>query len=107
MIKINIETISFETIEDSNLNENYPNSGLFMVKVANGTNDLRYVNKNDIYNNYVMPESVFNEVFESQKIVDSFDELKIDCEIDEIIKVPAKYDGDFILEFARILLNRK
>lgn len=104
MKTINIETIRFDDVAKSNECKNYPYSGLFMVKVANGTNDLRLVNKNDLYNNYVCPESIFNDVFELQEKPKTIEGLN---QTAELVQESIKYEGDFILEFARILLNRK
>jgi len=104
MRTINIETIRFDTTSESNQCKNYPNSGLFMVKVANGTNDLVFVDGRQEYVIYVCPENVFNNIFAIKKTSDSVEELKPS---NELIQESIKYDGDFILEFARILLNRK
>jgi len=104
MRTINIETIRFDTTSESNQCKNYPNSGLFMVKVANGTNDLVFVDGRQEYTIYVCPENIFNDIFEHKKTSDSIKEL---IPTNELIQEKIKYEGDFILEFARILLNRK
>lgn len=90
MKTINIETINFQTVKEASLNENYPNSGLFIVRIKEGTNDLRFVNKKEDFNFFITPEPIFDDVFQV------FETLEKE-----------KYEGDFILEFAKILLNRK
>jgi len=78
---------------------------MFLVRVKDATSDLRCVNKDDIYNFYIMPESIFNDVFESQE--KQPESVEIPEQTTELIQQPIKYDADFILEFARILLNRR
>jgi len=100
MRTINVEVVNFETFEEANENKNYPNSGFFMAKVKEGMNDLRFVDKSVKHNHCIMPESVFNGVFGTAEIVKPL-------EAEQVISTDNKYDGDFILEFSRILLNRK
>lgn len=100
MKTINIETIVFDTFEEANENKNYPNSGFFMTKIKEGTNDLRFIDKSVKQNYCIMPESVFNGIFGNLEVIKPL-------EIEPIIHKENKYDGDFILEFSRILLNRK
>jgi len=100
MKTIEIHTIEFETGIEASENKNYPNSGLFITRIKGGMSDLRFVDKS-ISNNYcIVPESVFNGVFNTKEVT----ELPL---MQEIESVNQKFDGDFILEFSRILLNRK
>ena len=94
--KVKIHYIDFDHSDDAMKNINYPNSGLFIVRVKKAGSDLRFVNKSVELNYFIAPESVFNAVVDVEDI---------GLPIEEIIEY--KYDGDFILEFARILLNSK
>lgn len=100
MKTINVEVINFETFEQANDNNNYPDSGLFISRVIEGHNDLRFVDKSMKHNVLIAPESVFNGVFGKTE------EIK-PLGLEPIVSEGNKYDGDFILEFSRILLNRK
>ena len=99
MRTVEIHTIEFKTAEEASKNENYPNSGLFIVREKGGTSNLRIVDKAVSHNFCIVPESTFNGI----------------CLFNETTELPAiqeptseqKYEGDFILEFSRILLNRK
>jgi len=95
MKTVEIQTLFFITHEEASKTKNYPNSGLFISNVENGINDLRWVDKNmeDAY--CIVPSEVFYSVMPKKE---------------NIIELPLntqKYDGAFILEFSRILLNRK
>ena len=94
---VQVNYIEFETFELANENKNYPESGLFITKTPTGS-DFRFIDKT-IKNNFcIVPESVFNSTVNVSDKIES-QELTVEPQI--------KYDGDFILEFSRILLNRK
>lgn len=101
MRTIDIETINFKDQKEASKNENYPNSGFFITRVENGTSDLRLVDKTVEFTFCVIPENVFNNIFNSRVRSD------LPAMDTGLIQESIKYDGDFILEFARILLNRK
>lgn len=88
-----IHEIEFDNHELAMENKNYPHSGLFDVKIKTGMSDVRFVDKNIRTNCCVAPSVVFFEVTHKDVYLDPVE--------------PKKYDGDFILEFSRILLNRK
>jgi len=94
MKTINAESINFDNMEYKNKTENYPNSGFFIAKVEKGDCDLVFIDKKQEYTMYICPEEIFYSI---KKLKPS----------DELIQEKIKYEGDFILEFARILLNRK
>jgi len=96
MKTVQIHYIEFEDIVLASKNDNYPNSGLFVVKIKKGNSDLRFVDKTIEMNYCIVPESVFNGAVNFKNELEAIPE-----------ETPAKYDGDFILEFSRILLNRK
>lgn len=98
MRTVKIETIKFENFEVKS--ENYPYSGIFISDVKKGTSDLRWVDKNVEINYCIVPAEIFQKVAK-------FEETTELPAIQETISEPQKYDGDFILEFSRILLNRK
>ena len=67
--------------------------------MKDGISDFVFVNKAVEFVYFVCPQEIFNSIFKDEE---------------EIIQPPKKeelnsdaYKGDFILEFARILLNRK
>jgi len=104
MKTINIDSINFDNIEDKNKTKNYPNLGFFLANVENGFCDLVFIDKNNINPIYICPEENFNNIFKDIKACDFIEKLN---PTNELIQESIKYDGDFILEFSRILLNRK
>jgi len=100
MKTINIETIEFPTGAEASENKNYPHSGLFIARTKDGSSDLRLIDKTIKTNFCIVPESVFNGIFENVAV-------NKPVELESVIQSNNKYEGDFILEFARILLNRK
>lgn len=97
-MKVEIKSIEFETSELASANKNYPSSGLFMVEdKESGNNDLRFINKDVSHNFFICPRSVF---YGCVAVVQESEPLPIQ-------EQQNKFDGDFILEFSRILLNRK
>ena len=97
MKTVEIHYIEFETFELANENKNYPHSGLFMAKIKDGNADLRFIDKSTKQNFCIAPESMCNGVLNYKEV----EKLEL------IVEEKPKYDGDFILEFSRILLNRK
>jgi len=98
MKTVEINYIDFDTNDQAMKNENYPCNGLFMTKIKNGNSDLRFVDKNVEINFCIAPEVLCNNILTiTQKHI----------EPEETPVQENKYNGDFILEFSRILLNRK
>lgn len=94
-MNIEVKSIEFETNAEACEHINYPTSGLFILK-QEGFSDLRLIDKS-VKNNYcICPESIFNSVVKAIK-----------ADIATVMPKENKFDGDFILEFSRILLNRK
>lgn len=101
MKTVQIHEIEFDDLETSDKNSNYPISGLFIVRVKDERSDFRFVDKTVNTNICIIPESVLN-------ILDFIQEIKPKQEeVLESVKSNKEYSQDFILEFARILLNRK
>lgn len=100
MKTINIQIINFETGVEASENKNYPISGLFLVRTEEGMSDLRIVDKTVKHNFCIVPESIFNSIFGSVTENNT-------AQLESVSPTENKYDGDFILEFSRILLNRK
>jgi len=99
--KVEIKYIEFENNQDAMENKNYPSSGLFMVRtIKPDASDLRFVDKRLETNFCLVPEAMFEQV-----IVEVYDSEKLIQE--KLHEIENTYKGDFILEFARILLNRK
>lgn len=98
MKTVEIHYIEFITDAEAANIDNYPHDGLFISKTKNGMSDLRYIHKECTINNCIAPADIAKKVL---NIVDSVVVKEIEQELTN------KYDGDFILEFARILLNRK
>jgi hypothetical protein len=96
MKNLKIKEINFLIGDAIGLTKNYPSNGFFTSRLEGGISDFVLVDKNTEYIIFICPE-------------ETFDSLTIDSE--EIISLPETntdtYKGDFILEFARILLNRK
>lgn len=105
---VEIQEIEFSDVNKISKNVNYPNSGFFMAKIKNGVADLRFVDKNCEFNICIVPETIFNNVVQTQLIeeINERNEL-LKGTIENKQSEKQKYDGDFILEFSRILLNRK
>ena len=97
MTTVEINYIEFESLELANENKNYPKSGLFITKTPDGS-DFRFIDKSIRHGFCIASESIFNSIANVYSKTES-QELNVDPKI--------KYDGDFILEFSRILLNRK
>lgn len=99
MKTVQIQYIDFKNNDDASLNKNYPNDGLFISKIKEtGLADLRFVDKDYEINFCIIPADVAEKVFNNNLI----------STIPNIINKPeTEYSQDFILEFARILLNRK
>jgi len=95
-LTVDLNYIDFETMELAGQNKNYPHSGLWMVKIKEGNVDLRFIDKSTTANWCIAPESICNGVFDYKELITT-----------EPIETKKQYDGDFILEFSRILLNRK
>ncbi len=100
MKTVEIHYIEFETFELANENKNFPHSGLFVTKTPDFS-DLRFVDKSIKHNMCIVPESVLNSVIGVSEKVNKAETLEL------ITEEKPKYDGDFILEFSRILLNRR
>lgn len=98
MKTVQIHEIEFDNAIKANETENYPHSGLFFSRVKNHSSDLRFVDKNIKVTNFIVPEEIFRNVTVNQK--------EKQPDITEI-EDKKEYSQDFILEFARILLNRK
>lgn len=104
MKTINVEEINFSDNLERQLSKNYPNSGLFISKLEGGTSDFVFVDKKVDFSIFLMPASIVESFFDLQEKPLTIDGLN---KTTELIQESIKYDGDFILEFARILLNRK
>ena len=95
-MKVEIKEIEFNNPELKSRTENYPSSG-FYISSYDETIDLTFVNKNFEFVLFIIPVSEFEKI-ESEFIIK---------ESNENINQEKEYTNDFILEFARILLNRK
>ena len=104
MTKINIKTIAFKNVGEKEKTKNYPNSGFFKAESEIGTCDLVFIDKNQEWALFICPLDIFNKIFESQEKPKTIESLNKTA---ELTQESIKYDSDFILEFARILLNRK
>lgn len=98
MKTVQIHEIEFDNAIKANETENYPHSGLFFSRVKNHSSDLRFVDKNIKVTTFIVPEEIFRNVIVNQKV------KQLD---DILIQYKTEYSQDFILDFARILLNRK
>lgn len=89
-IELDTELLGMDSI-------NYPNNGLYLLKVK-GQTHLAFVNKKIKDVMWIAPKDVWSDVLNVQtELVSTIEDLP----------QQNQYDGDFILEFARILLNRK
>lgn len=93
MKKVEIHEIEFEDDDIQLDTDKYPNGGLFIAK-RRSFSDLVFVNKKDKFVTAICPEFIFNDATKVEQVI-------------ELPKIENKFDGDFILEFSRILLNRK
>lgn len=101
MKNVKIHEIEFEKSDDSFKSKNYPSSGLFIVNdKENVLEDVRFVNKIHEYTTGIAPLDMFLMVCELKQTEKQSEEILIS-------ESKQKYDPDFILEFSRILLNRK
>ena len=99
---IPIHEIEFENHAESMKNKSYPNSGLFLVKITDGIEDLRFVDKSMPTNLCICPKSVFFGEVSDQ--ITTIEELPT---IEQVKPVSGFSENDFILDFTKILLNRK
>jgi hypothetical protein len=96
MKNLKIKEINFLIGDTIGLTENYPSNGFFISRLENGSSDFVLANKNTKHVFSICPEEVFNSLtIDSEEII-SLSEINTDT-----------YKVDFILEFARILLNRE
>lgn len=94
---VQVKYIEFDNLQSANESKNYPESGLFIVKTPESS-DLKFIDKSVKFGFFIIAESIFNSCVTISDKVES----------KELTNEPqTKYEGDFILEFARILLNRK
>lgn len=94
---LEVQVVEFDNLEKANETKNYPKSGFYITKTSSCC-EFRLVDKTQINTFCILPEPLFNSIANfSEKI-----------EIQELVSKPEnKFEGDFILEFSRILLNRK
>lgn len=105
MRTINVEDIRFDNSEMASKTKNYPNSGFFIAKIKGEIrSDLVIVDKKTEQTIFICPENFLSEILGSQEKPTNIEGLNPST---ELIQEHVKYDGDFILEFSRILLNRK
>lgn len=98
MKNLKIKEINFPIEVERGLTKTYPSSGLFISRIENGISDFVFVNKDVEFAHFICPEETFCSIFKYEEELDreKFTEPNTDS-----------YKTDFILEFARILLNRK
>lgn len=103
MKTVKIKEIEFKKGDTKGLTKTYPSSGLFLIRDEHGISDFVHVNKEFEFVNFICSEEIFNSSFD--------DELETELPTKKELNISEfnteKYSGDFILEFARILLNRK
>lgn len=105
MTTVHIYEIEFSEKQDSFKSENYPHSGLFIVKDnLNKTTDIRFVNNSFSFVLCIAPDDVFIRECNVQTV-----EALTDTETKTELKTNfnSEIDQNFILEFTKILLNRK
>lgn len=92
MKAVQIHEIEFDSNNQAEKTSNYPHGGLFIAKIKNSVSDVRFVDLAISQSIAIAPAEIFKGVTQSD-VID--------------YKEPKKeYSQDFILEFARILLNR-
>lgn len=100
---VEVKEITFSDYKTSDDNKNYPESGLYLVsvEVANQS-DLRFVNKSYPTNHCICPASIYdglNLKIEALPKVET-EELKQEIHSGFVSE-------NFVLEFSKILLNKK
>lgn len=100
MKTVEINYIDLENNDLALKTANYPKSGLFITRLKDGFSDLRFVDKKNEYSYVIAPELIFNECV----TINESSEYKF---LEDIEIKNNNFDADFILEFSRILLNRK
>jgi hypothetical protein len=95
MKNLKIKEINFLIGDTRGLTKSYPSSGLFISRLEGGISDFILVNKDVEFVFFICPEETFNYIFKGEEKT--------------VISEPNNdtYKEDFILEFSRILLNRK
>ncbi|MEL7678132.1 hypothetical protein [Elizabethkingia meningoseptica] len=99
---IEIKEVAFAAGKEASENANYPESGLYLV-AADGNTDLRLIDKSVKVNHFICPKSVFDGIMTYM----SNPEAPKLSEADNTVP-PASYVSEsFVMDFTRLLLNKK
>lgn len=93
---IEVKDISFDTIIEAALTENYPDNGFYIVK-AEHTSDLRFVDKKIKESFCICPESIYDGLALGIPVLPNQKALEVD---------PGFVSESFVIDFTKILLNR-
>lgn len=101
---VKVSYVEFTDLKEAMENKNYPESGFYVVKISEDNSDLRFIDKSSKLNFCICPESVFNGV-EKYAVIPP-QQLEVIPEY-EVLPSQSMSDNSFILEFSKILLNKK
>lgn len=103
MKTVQIHEITFESSKETFESEKYPNSGLFIVEdLDTNLTDVRFVNKEINYVLGIAPDDIFFRLCKPTTIINK---QNPDTELKSVFY--SEIDQNFILEFTKLLLNRK
>lgn len=107
MKTVQIHEITFESSKESFESKKYPNEGLFIVEdLEINLTDVRFVNKENNYVLGIAPDNLFLRACEIKISNVTIDQgINTDSELKPILT--SGIDSNFILEFTKLLLNRK
>lgn len=102
---LKLNYIEFEDFKTASDPKKYPESGFYISSVLETkTSDLRMVNKYTGLNLLIMPEDQFDSI--GKYVIVETEEPTV-LETNEVIPSGTMSDNNFILEFSKILLNKK
>lgn len=103
MKTVQIHEITFESSKKSFESKNYPNEGLFIVEdLEINLTDIRFVNKETNFVLGIAPDDLFFRLCKPTTIINK---QNPDPELKSVFN--SEIDQNFILEFTKLLLNRK
>lgn len=101
---IEVKEIEFQDPDEAGLNDNYPDSGLYLVRTKKGS-DLRFIDKSISGNHCICPESVYKGLGLDTPGLPKQEEI---TNMSTFYNVAPGYVSEmFVLDFAKLLLNSK
>lgn len=101
---IEVKEIEFQELAEAGLNDNYPDSGLYLVRTKKSS-DLRFIDKSVLSNHCICPESVYKGLGLDTPELPKQEAI---TNMSTFITTPPGYVSEmFVLDFAKLLLTSK